>query len=1343
MSSSTRSAHNRSTKTRRYRAALESLERLEPRLLMAGTPVTDYSVVTLPAAPTLPAKGGIFIDPAFGTKILRVTDTTDGNANNNIYSYYPALNKDNTRLAIMRNGAFTLYDFNATTMAVSNPRPLFASAPPGGWGMTIGSSSIWSSQNPNVIITSSGSKILAYDTSANTYTTIKDFAGTTGWATGDYIWQLSRSMDDQTFAFTRKNRTGEVYTDKGWQAWRNTGGAGTTLAQSNNLNLDEVQVDKSGNWLVEKFGDSSGDNMWNLNTGTFTFLNDGSPGYSPDHSDNGTGFIVAFENWNNNILKRNFSDPTNYTVVYDPPSGIWQSGHISMLADDEAWSMQSRQYSGTTAGAFKNELFLNSTDGTGRVIRFVHHRTDASSEYWHNSFPSISRDGKFVVFTSNWGTTRSDVFIARVPIRGDANMDYLVNQTDLDAYNANAGITTGGTWAKGDWNADGAVNSTDLALWTANQTNPGTPTVTISANDNAATEVAGNGGQYTITRSGGTGAALTVNITKSGTAVSGTDYTAIGNTVTIPVGASSVTLNLAPLQDSLIEATETTIITVASGTGYTVGSPSAGTVNITDDDKATITVAATDNAATETAGNTGLWTFTRTGTYQGTAPALTINYAISGTATNTSDYGTLSGTVSFAAGATTATVTLTPVDDSAVESTETAILTISANANYTVGSPSAGTVNITDNDVAVATNAADDFNYTAFSGANGGTGWSGPWAVTNTTNTGTTAGSLLFATGGHTLATSGNRVWTTQGETASRNTGMSFGVDGTSRWVGFLVNSAFSGGTSATLGGQIELGNQLFMGANFGSNWSMRAVIGTNEYYATSNVPVVANTTTLIVARIDYGATDTVRLWVNPTPGVQPTDASANATLSTASGVSFASGNQIKLNAGSYWTKANFDELRYGTTYGAVAPEVAVSTPAAASNLVATPGTTSIGLTWTDNSSNETGFKIWRSTDNATWGSPIQTTAAGATSYTDSTVTQGTGYFYKVAATNGGGDSASTGMTSARATVLASDSFPGATLNGANGGVGWSNAWSVTNTTNTGVTTPGLTYTNAGHALVSSGNAIWTWQQESASRNVSTSYGTDGTSRWVGFLLNAGFQGGTYTVPGGELDLGAELKIGATFNNTFGLRATFGANEYFAASSITPPVNTTTLIVARVDYGTTDVVRMWINPMPGVQPADSAAAATLTLPAGVSFSVGSQIKVHGGSYWTKATFDEIRYGLSYVAVAPDPLVADKSIPKTATAKTSTFTGPTHLASWTLPTTPVRQEQVNAVTVRTGGSLSMDILTSHLDWSSAMGETHYLTYGSDEALDEKASEEEVLDADLFAGEMEPDGENAPE
>ena len=60
-------------------------------------------------------------------------------------------------------------------------------------------------------------------------------------------------------------------------------------------------------------------------------------------------------------------------------------------------------------------------------------------------------------------------------------------------------------------------------------------------------------------------------------------------------------------------------------------------------------------------------------------------------------------------GSSSTTITITPIDDAAVEGDETVILTIANNAGYTRGTPYAATVTITDNDeLAEVTIAATD-----------------------------------------------------------------------------------------------------------------------------------------------------------------------------------------------------------------------------------------------------------------------------------------------------------------------------------------------------------------------------------------------------------------------------------------------------------------------------------------------------------------------------------------------------------------------------------------------------------------------------------------------------------
>jgi hypothetical protein len=87
--------------------------------------------------------------------------------------------------------------------------------------------------------------------------------------------------------------------------------------------------------------------------------------------------------------------------------------------------------------------------------------------------------------------------------------------------------------------------------------------------------------------------------------------------------------------------------------------------------------------------------------------------------------------------------------------------------------------------------------------------------------------------------------------------------------------------------------------------------------------------------------------------------------------------------------------------------------PAAPSGLAATAVSSSrIDLSWRDNSSNETGFKIERSAAGGSWAQ-VETPGANATSYADSGLASSTSYSYRVRAFNTAGDSAFSNTASA------------------------------------------------------------------------------------------------------------------------------------------------------------------------------------------------------------------------------------------------------------------------------------------------------------------------------------------
>jgi hypothetical protein len=182
----------------------------------------------------------------------------------------------------------------------------------------------------------------------------------------------------------------------------------------------------------------------------------------------------------------------------------------------------------------------------------------------------------------------------------------------------------------------------------------------------------------------------------SGTAASNTDYTSVGTSVVIAAASATATVTITPIDDALGEGNETAILTLAAGTGYSVGSPASATVTIADNEP-TVSVVATDAAAAEAALNPGTFTVTRSVT---SASSLTVTYTMSGTAARGTDYTAPTGSVIILANNAAATVTITPIDDSVYEGNETVVLTVSAGAGYSVGSPASASVTIAENDPA-------------------------------------------------------------------------------------------------------------------------------------------------------------------------------------------------------------------------------------------------------------------------------------------------------------------------------------------------------------------------------------------------------------------------------------------------------------------------------------------------------------------------------------------------------------------------------------------------------------------------------------------------------------------
>lgn len=232
------------------------------------------------------------------------------------------------------------------------------------------------------------------------------------------------------------------------------------------------------------------------------------------------------------------------------------------------------------------------------------------------------------------------------------------------------------------------------SIHTLTITDDDSPAVSISANDPNAAE-SGDAGQFTLTRNGDTTSALAVTLTRTGSATNATDYATISTAQIIPAGQASLTINVTPTQDTSNEGSETIILAVTTGSGYTIGTPNTATVNILDDDRSTVTLTANDPTASEAAGNPGQFTITRTAP---TNVALTVNVTVAGTATNTTDYANVPATVAFASGDVAKTLNITPVDDGNTEGPEDVTISLGT-GSYDTGASSYGSVSIVDNDI--------------------------------------------------------------------------------------------------------------------------------------------------------------------------------------------------------------------------------------------------------------------------------------------------------------------------------------------------------------------------------------------------------------------------------------------------------------------------------------------------------------------------------------------------------------------------------------------------------------------------------------------------------------------
>jgi hypothetical protein len=213
-------------------------------------------------------------------------------------------------------------------------------------------------------------------------------------------------------------------------------------------------------------------------------------------------------------------------------------------------------------------------------------------------------------------------------------------------------------------------------------------------------------GNFRISRSGATNAALVVNFQATGTASAPTDYAPLGTAATIPAGAAFVDLPVIVADDHTVEHSETVVLTLISAPGSKIVPPKTATVTINDNDPnalPVVSVTSTNHPAAVEGGADGEFLFSRS-TTNGT---LTVYFTFSGVARSGIDYVPLATNLTFAAGQASVSLPVHAIDDALVEGERPLVLSFTVLDTYRVGDPASAVVIIQDNDQRVWLDASD------------------------------------------------------------------------------------------------------------------------------------------------------------------------------------------------------------------------------------------------------------------------------------------------------------------------------------------------------------------------------------------------------------------------------------------------------------------------------------------------------------------------------------------------------------------------------------------------------------------------------------------------------------
>lgn len=366
-------------------------------------PLSETLSVAVPPMPR-PLFNVPFDEPTFGTKIVRVTDDSDGGWIHR--TGLMAISPDDTKIHLMKRGGAgdsNILDFDPDSMKVLNRYYVFPQ--PDTWFYT----------RPSTAFKIEGKRLRAYDAISRKWSTEMDWSSVLpAEVTG--LTYRRHDVRDRRFCCQFHTNTGS------YQGLCVLDALTGELIFFKKVPGAKPDMDYSGRYVRSVVGENLFIDLDAPGGPNVTVYPGNFPPEWPWHEAWGNGFSIGPDGLRHDFRRLDFDTLETHILIPQPPIPDWSHGvHFTTVDRNGNWAVASqfRTNAGIPLQQFDDEVFLVSATGREPTKRIAHHRSSwaATQDYYDMPRAVGSYSGRLVLWDSNWWsdeTRRRDCYVARI-----------------------------------------------------------------------------------------------------------------------------------------------------------------------------------------------------------------------------------------------------------------------------------------------------------------------------------------------------------------------------------------------------------------------------------------------------------------------------------------------------------------------------------------------------------------------------------------------------------------------------------------------------------------------------------------------------------------------------------------------------------------------------------------------------------------------------------------------------------------------------------------------------------------------------------------------------------------